>query len=176
MTDFCSIDGPSDTPGRRAARRGLSLSTAAHGRLPAVAHGGASVAAARRCGVSVRPSRGVAGRPHRRRNRRAAARQRLSGGRRDRHAAALCRRDVRLDGRRRVALSHLCPAKPVSCGGGRSLRRLPSRMARVGRAAKRHGGRSRRPSGPVRAVRFFATATASSAGPATRRCSPCATT
>ena len=43
-------------------------------------------------------------------------------------------------------------------------------------AAKRHGGRSRRPSGPVRAVRFFATATASSAGPATRRCSPCATT
>ena len=41
---------------------------------------------------------------------------------------------------------------------------------------KRHGGRSRRPSGPVRAVRFFATATASSAGPATRRCSPCATT
>jgi len=29
---------------------------------------------------------------------------------------------------------------------------------------------------PVRAVRFFATATASSAGPATRRCSPCATT
>ena len=43
-------------------------------------------------------------------------------------------------------------------------------------AAKRHGGRSRRPSGPVRAVRFFATATASSAGPAMRRCSPCATT
>lgn len=53
-------------------------------------------------------------------------------GGRDRHAAALCRRDVRLDGRRRVALSHLCPAKPASCGGGRSLRRLPSRMAHVG--------------------------------------------
>ena len=31
-----------------------------------------------------------------------------------------------------VTLSHLCPAKPASCGGGRSLRRLPSRMAHVG--------------------------------------------
>ena len=45
-----------------------------------------------------------------------------------------------------------------------------------GRPAELPAGRSRRPSGPVRAVRFFATATASSAGPATRRCSPCATT
>ena len=132
MTDFCSIDGRLTPPGRRAARRGLSLPTAAHGRLPAVAHGGASVAAARLCEVSVRPSRRVAGRPHRRRNRRTAACQRLSGGRRDRHAAALCRRTYALtaDGvslYRTYALRSLRP-----CGGGRSLRRLPSRMAHVG--------------------------------------------
>ena len=149
MTDFCSIDGRLTPLGE-----GLPGGVYLYQRLRTVDYrplhtGGASVAAARRCGVSVRPSRGVAGRPHRRRNRRAAACQRLSGGRRDRHAAALCRRDVRLDGRRRVALSHLCPAKPASCGGGRSLRRLTVLNGPRRHAAKRHGGRSRRPSGPV---------------------------
>lgn len=71
---------------------------------------------------------------------------------------------------RTYALRSLRPAAAVvPCDGYR-----PNGPRR--HAAKRHGGRSRRPSGPVRAVRFFATATASSAGPATRRCSPCATT